>query len=86
VSRLRATGYEVQAVDVQPLLKVAGVPFTRADMNAPLPFADDGFDAVACIDGIEHLERPFDFVRECRRILRPGGVLLLSTPNISALR
>jgi 2-polyprenyl-3-methyl-5-hydroxy-6-metoxy-1,4-benzoquinol methylase len=86
VSRLRAAGYEVHAADIQSLCKLAGVPFTRADMNSPLPFADDGFDAVACIDGIEHLERPFDFVRECRRIVRPGGVLLLSTPNISSLR
>jgi SAM-dependent methyltransferase len=60
--------------------------FTAADMNAPLPFADGAFDAVVCIDGIEHLERPFDFVRECRRIVRPGGVLIVSTPNISALR
>jgi 2-polyprenyl-3-methyl-5-hydroxy-6-metoxy-1,4-benzoquinol methylase len=86
VNRIRAAGYEVHAADVQALLKVAGVPFTHADMSAPLPFANDSFDAVVCIDGIEHIERPFDFVRECRRILRPGGVLLLSTPNISALR
>jgi len=86
VNRIRAAGYEVHAADVQLLLNVAGVPFTHADMSAPLPFANDSFDAVACIDGIEHIERPFDFVRECRRILRPGGVLLLSTPNISALR
>ena len=84
-NRLRVVGYDVHAADIQLLLKIA-VPFTHADMNAPLPFESDTFDAVACIDGIEHLERPFDFVRECRRILRPGGVLLISTPNISALR
>ena len=86
VDRARAAGYEVHAADIQSLLKVPGVPFTPADMNATLPFADDSFDAVVCIDGIEHLERPFDFVRESRRILRPGGVLLVSTPNITALR
>ena len=85
-NRMRAAGYEVQAADIQSLLKTPDVPFTHADMNAPLPFADGSFDAVVCIDGIEHLERPFDFVRESRRILRPGGVLLLSTPNITALR
>ena len=84
--RLRGAGYDVHAADIQERFKIAGVPFTQADMNAPLPFASDTFDAVACIDGIEHLEGPFAFVRDCRRILRPGGVLLLSTPNISALR
>jgi SAM-dependent methyltransferase len=44
------------------------------------------FDAVVCIDGIEHIERPFDFIRECQRIIRKGGVLIISTPNLSALR
>ncbi len=37
-------------------------------------------------NGIEHLERPFDFVRECFRVLRKEGCLVISTPNISALR
>jgi SAM-dependent methyltransferase len=86
LARLTAGGYEPHGADIQDLLQVGGVPFTRADMNRPLPFPDGAFDAVACIDGLEHLERPFDFVRECHRVLRPGGALLVSTPNISALR
>ncbi len=85
-ARLAAAGLEPHGADVQEILRVAGVPFTRADMNAPLPFADGEFDAVCCVEGIEHIERPFDFVRECRRVLRSGGSLILTTPNISALR
>jgi 2-polyprenyl-3-methyl-5-hydroxy-6-metoxy-1,4-benzoquinol methylase len=86
LERLRALGLEGRGADIVNRLTLPGTPFTAADMNAPLPFADGAFDAVVCIDGIEHLERPFDFVRECRRIVRSGGVLLVSTPNISALR
>lgn len=88
LERLRELGLDGRGADIVNRLAPLGVraPFTAADMNAPLPFADAGFDAVVCIDGIEHLERPFDFVRECRRVLRPGGVLIVSTPNISALR
>ena len=86
VQRLAARGYHVQGADVQDQLKVTGAAFVRADMNASLPFEAGAFDAVVSIDGIEHIERPFDFVRECRRVIRPGGVLVLSTPNISALR
>lgn len=84
--RLRTAGYRVTSADVQDFLRVEDATFARADMNEPLPWPDGTFDAVVCIDGIEHLERPFDFVLECHRILRPGGMLLLSTPNISALR
>ena len=86
LGRLRQLGLAGHGADIVNRVTLRGARFTAADMNAPLPFGDGSFDAVVCIDGIEHLERPFDFVRECRRILRPGGVLLLSTPNISALR
>ena len=86
LDRLENLGLEGHGADIVNRLAVSGFPFTAADMNAPLPFADAAFDAVVCIDGIEHLERPFDFVRECRRIVRPGGVIIVSTPNISALR
>ncbi|MEA3365643.1 MAG: methyltransferase domain-containing protein, partial [Candidatus Hydrogenedentes bacterium] len=65
---------------------IAPEKFRRADMNERLPFEDAAFDAVVSIEGIEHIERPFDFIRECGRVLKPGGYLLLTTPNISALR
>ncbi|HDP34458.1 MAG TPA: class I SAM-dependent methyltransferase [Candidatus Hydrogenedentes bacterium] len=63
-----------------------GVVFTLADMNETLPFPDAQFDAVVSIKGIEHIRRPFDFLAECARILKPCGLLILTTPNISALR
>ncbi|HHQ47937.1 MAG TPA: class I SAM-dependent methyltransferase [Acidobacteria bacterium] len=84
--RLLRRGVAVQAGDFEDIIGVSGADFVRCDMNVSLPFPDELFDGVACIDGIEHIERPFDFVREVRRVLRPGGTFVLSTPNISALR
>lgn len=84
--RLLERGKEVYAGDIENLLQVDAPRFYLADMNRRLPFEDAYFDAVVSVDGIEHLERPFDFVTEAARILRKGGVLIVSTPNISALR
>lgn len=45
-------------------------------------FADGSFDAVVSFETIEHLRNPASFVRECRRVLAPGGQLVISTPNL----
>jgi len=84
--RCLSAGRSVVASDCENLCKIPGVPFEQGNMNEPLPFTDDAFDAVVCIDGIEHIERPFDFILESRRVVRPGGAIVLSTPNISSLR
>lgn len=44
-------------------------------------FADAAFDALTLFEVIEHLDAPRDLLHECRRILKPGGILLLSTGN-----
>ncbi len=84
--RLVETGYTVSAADVEQHPAVPQKNFKRADMDEPLPFEDAYFDAIVSIEGIEHIKRPFDFVRECARILRPGAALVITTPNISSLR
>lgn len=58
------------------------VPFQRMDANAPLPFPDNTFDAVYAIEVFEHLGRPFDAMAEIHRILKPGGLIVFSVPNI----
>ena len=57
------------------------VSFTAADLDAPLPIADGLADVTAAVEVIEHLENPRAFVRELARITRPGGFVVLTTPN-----
>lgn len=86
--RLLEAGKEAWAGDIERNLEPAAqaARFAPLDLNDRLPFDDGFFDAVVSIDGIEHLERPFDFVREVARVTRPGGTFLVSTPNITSLR
>ena len=84
--RMLERGLNVFSIDCEDSMLAPRERFMLADMNEGLPFADGVFDAVVCIDGIEHIERPFDFIGECRRVTRKGGVLVISTPNLSALR
>jgi ubiquinone/menaquinone biosynthesis C-methylase UbiE len=46
-----------------------------------LPFADASFDVVTSFETLEHLYERSSFLAELRRVLRPGGILILSTPN-----
>ncbi len=48
---------------------------------AELPFEDASVDVVVNFQVIEHLWDQAQFLRECLRVLRPGGALLISTPN-----
>ena len=83
---LASGGYTTTAADIRSIRSVEGCTFTPANMNERLPWPDAAFDAVVCVEGIEHIERPFDFIGECYRITRPGGLLFLTTPNTSSLR
>lgn len=58
----------------------------RADLDGTIPLRSGIADAVVAVETIEHLENPRAFVRELIRIARPGGVVLVTTPNqLSAL-
>ena len=48
-----------------------------------IPEPDGSFDAIMCIEVLEHLEAPIEALREFRRLLRPGGVLVLTAPFAS---
>ena len=68
------------------LVEYEGLPreveFRRADLNAGrLPLDDASVDAAVSVETIEHLENPRAFVRELVRVVRPGGWVVVTTPN-----
>ena len=85
-ARLERMGFEVVSADLYPPSAGSPAPrWVRADCNAPLPFRSGAFDAVLSREGIEHFENQAGFVRECARVLRPGGRIVITTPNVMHL-
>ncbi|MDI6916163.1 MAG: class I SAM-dependent methyltransferase [Thermoplasmatales archaeon] len=54
----------------------------KANLNLGLPFKDNCFDAVICLDVIEHIFDPRKFTAELSRVIKKGGILIISSPNI----
>lgn len=78
-------GARVVAVDIGPKLAAATRARCRCDAVVgtleSLPFRSDCFDAVLSSEAIEHTPHPERSVRELYRLVKPGGALVLSTPN-----
>ncbi len=86
-ARLMKHGMPVVPGDIVDIFKVPeNSDLTLFDMDQPFPFDDEYFTDIVCIDGIEHIERQFNFVRECNRTLKMNGTFVVSTPNISSAR
>ena len=89
----RTTGARVTGVDINAHGIAAGlamareqqladrVNFEQVDASGTLPFADAQFDALLCIDSINHLADRLRVLREWRRVVKPGGRLLFTDPT-----
>jgi SAM-dependent methyltransferase len=72
-------------VDLAPAENLTDVrlELLRGDLNAPLPIRDASVDVALSLAVLEHLTEPALHLREIRRILKPDGRLLLTTPSPS---
>jgi SAM-dependent methyltransferase len=90
--KLLAIGKTVTAgdIDISQLRIGTGnheLTVVRLDLNEDrLPLKDSSFDIVVSVEGIEHLQNQWNFIRNMARVLKPGGLLILTTPNILNIR
>ena len=82
--RLLDFGFEVEACDVNSngFEFHDQIRFKQGNFDHPLPYADRAFDYVIFMEVIEHLYNPGFVISEVNRVLRDGGRLVISTPNI----
>jgi len=85
----RVTGVDVNPNGVATALEAAcghsaggRTKFMVADATMPLPFIDDSFDALLCIDSMNHFPDRLETLREWRRVLKPGGRAVFTDPVV----
>ncbi len=84
---LQKLGANVLAVDLFPeLFRAKGSEVIKGDLSLAFPVPSENFDIAVCQEGIEHVGNQDHVLREFARILKPGGTLLMTTPNYSNLK
>jgi len=85
-----AFGWEVLGVDPSPLATVGaaalGFPVRRSYFSAGLDLGPERFDLAICSEVLEHIAEPHALLAAIRERLAPGGILVLSTPNLALVR
>ncbi len=87
-SILARTGYQAVGADISlPFVQSAQaryphLPFVALDAGPMTPFPSDHFWAVVAVNTIEHVATPARTLREMHRVLAPGGLLVLTFPNL----
>ena len=85
--KLHNMGHQMQACDFSPeAFKFSPVKCDGVDVTLPFPYADHAFDRVIALEVIEHIQNHENFFSEINRILKNGGKLYISTPNILSLK
>ena len=76
-------GFDVACCDLYPeIFRLDGVEIRSGNLDSRLPYDDQNFDAVVCVEGLEHINSPANAISEFSRVMRSGGCLVVSVPNI----
>jgi 2-polyprenyl-3-methyl-5-hydroxy-6-metoxy-1,4-benzoquinol methylase len=81
----RDAGFDVVGQELSPQL----ASFTQENFdipvhNCPVSEIEDSFEVIAMFDLIEHVPNPIELLEDCKKILKPGGVILAFTPNLDS--
>ena len=84
-TRLKALGLDVMASDKNSAGFKAAIPFSPIDLDErdfSAQLGEGTFSLVTAVEVIEHVEAPIGLLRNACRLLKPGGVIVITTPNV----
>jgi len=86
---MQARGWSVRGTEFDPVAAQTartthGIPVDIGELTA-IAYPDGAFDAITARHVLEHVQEPIGFLAECWRILRPGGRMVIVTPNVDSL-
>ena len=82
----RDAGWQVSGLEINPEFpefcrRELHIDDVRTGVIADPPFPEAGFDIIAMLDVLEHMYDPVLSVKQCARMLKPGGLLVVKSPN-----
>ncbi|MCW5575114.1 MAG: class I SAM-dependent methyltransferase [Burkholderiales bacterium] len=87
VAAALAAGFNAEGVEPAPQIaqvtRDAGLP-VHTGLLEDRHYEDASFDALTLFEVVEHLRAPLPLLAECRRVLKPGGILMISTGNAAS--
>ena len=85
--KVHESGYDITPCDLFPeIFHYDKLTCTKVDVSKKLPFEDNSFDIIIAVEVMEHIHDHQIFFEESKRILKQGGRLIFSTPNILSLK
>jgi len=82
---IRDLGNDVVGIDLPELAEQAtqryGIEAIGHDLNEPFPFDDGAFDVVVTASVLDDIPDDLSYLRECHRVLKPGGTVIVVVPN-----
>ena len=79
--------YDIYGTDIEPeaLKNLDEKRYKHANIEEVIPFGNSKFDCIVMLELIEHLRNIEKVFKEIKRVLKPGGIVLIATPNYSFL-
>jgi SAM-dependent methyltransferase len=77
----KVTGLGMNELELEKNAQLADYTLKDLNLDPTFPYADNSYDVVTCVVSVDYLNKPLEVFKEIGRVLRPGGVAIMSQSN-----